>query len=66
VYKDVILILLEACTQFIMSIFIGVVICLNEIMRVTFVVSVSENHVAYFCTQAIPKTLNFLCTSTFL
>jgi len=66
VYKDGILIPLEACTEFIMSIFLGVVICSNEIMRVTFVVSVSENHLAHFYTQAILQTLHLLCTSTFL
>jgi uncharacterized membrane protein len=56
----------EACTQFIMSIFTGVVICSNEIMRVTFGVSVSENHLAHFCTQAILQILHLLCTITFL
>jgi len=56
----------EACTQLIMSMFIGVVICSNEIMRVTFGVSVSENHLAYFCTEVILQTLHLLCTSTFL
>lgn len=58
-YKDGILIPLAACTQVIMSMFIGEGICSNEVMTGTFSISGSEKSLGLLLPQSYTADITF-------